>query len=201
MTLSLPLPLRLLHNDNSPPQRFPGSSARRLLGPVSQLHPESIGLPRSPANFLLKRPRLFVSPSCFFFAPRVRLASPAPLALIVQLLVQLLFLERIPGAGRGKERIGTFSLSHKKKSKNVSRRRYDGGEVVVVGVRAYSFVACFTLLIIGHASLSRQSTVHTPNRDTSNIWALITFFSCYYTKTFCLSLPVSPFVATIYLLG
>ena len=29
-------------------------------------------------------------------------------------------------------------------------------------------------LTIDHASLSRRSTVPTPNRDTSNIWALIT---------------------------
>ena len=31
-------------------------------------------------------------------------------------------------------------------------------------------------LTIDHASLSRRSTVPTPNRDTSNIWALITRF-------------------------
>ena len=38
---------------------------------------------------------------------------------------------------------------------------------------AYSFVACLGHLAIEHASLSRRSTVPTPNRDTSNIWALI----------------------------
>ena len=39
---------------------------------------------------------------------------------------------------------------------------------------AYSFVACLSHLTIDHASLSRRSTVPTPNRDTSNIWALMT---------------------------
>ena len=37
-----------------------------------------------------------------------------------------------------------------------------------------SFVACLGHLIIGHASLSRRSTVPTPIRDTSNTWALNT---------------------------
>ena len=41
---------------------------------------------------------------------------------------------------------------------------------------AYSFIACLSHLIIDHASLSRRSTVPTPNRDTSNIWALTTLF-------------------------
>ena len=40
------------------------------------------------------------------------------------------------------------------------------------GGRAYLFVACLSRLTIDHASLSRRSTVPTPNRDTSNIWAL-----------------------------
>ena len=44
-----------------------------------------------------------------------------------------------------------------------------GGE----GGGAYSFVACLGHLTIDHASLSRRSTVPTPNRDTSNIWALV----------------------------
>ena len=44
------------------------------------------------------------------------------------------------------------------------------------GEGAYSFVACLSHLTIDHASLSRRSTVPTPNRDTptSNIWALST---------------------------
>ena len=42
---------------------------------------------------------------------------------------------------------------------------------------AYSFVACLSHLTIPlttHASLSRRSTVPTPNRDTPDIRALIT---------------------------
>ena len=44
------------------------------------------------------------------------------------------------------------------------------------GGMGYSFVACLSHLTVDHASLSRQSTVPTPNRDTSNIWALVTLF-------------------------
>ena len=33
-----------------------------------------------------------------------------------------------------------------------------------------SFVACLSHLTIDHASLSRRSTVPTPNRDTFNVW-------------------------------
>ena len=53
-------------------------------------------------------------------------------------------------------------------------------------------------LTIDHASLSRRNTVPILNRNPSN-----TLLSTYYVKTFCLSypLPVSTFVATIYLLG
>ena len=63
-------------------------------------------------------------------------------------------------------------------------------------------ICCFCLshLTIDHASLSRRSTVPSPNRDTCNIWALITFCSYFtYVETLCLSypLPVSPSVATI----
>ena len=43
---------------------------------------------------------------------------------------------------------------------------------------AYSFVACLSHLTIDHASLSRRSTGPTPNRHTSNIWALSTLFPC-----------------------
>ena len=43
---------------------------------------------------------------------------------------------------------------------------------------AYLLVACLSHLTIDHASLSRRSTVPTPiSGDTSNIEALITFFS------------------------
>ena len=44
--------------------------------------------------------------------------------------------------------------------------------------RGYPFVACLSHCTIDHAPLSRRRTVPTPNRDTSNIWALITFFPC-----------------------
>ena len=62
---------------------------------------------------------------------------------------------------------------------------WGGGELGMLGVRVrvmgagggYSFVACLGHLTIDHASLSRGSTVPTPNRDTSNIWALITLLS------------------------
>ena len=42
------------------------------------------------------------------------------------------------------------------------------------GGGGFSFVACLSHLTIDHASLSRRSTVLTPNKDTSNIGALIT---------------------------
>ena len=65
-----------------------------------------------------------------------------------------------------------------------------------------NFISCFSHLTIDHASRSKRSTVPTPNRDTSNIGALNTFFPCYI-ETVCLSypLPVSPSVVTICLLG
>ena len=49
-----------------------------------------------------------------------------------------------------------------------------------------------------HAFLSRRSTAPSPNRETSNIWALITFFPYILEKKFCspYPLPVSPFEAT-----
>ena len=66
----------------------------------------------------------------------------------------------------------------------------------------YSYFARLGYLTIDHASLSRRSTVPTPNRDASNIWALITS-SIHYIETVCLSYPrpVSPSAATMYLLG
>ena len=51
-----------------------------------------------------------------------------------------------------------------------------GGGMLRGGVS--SFVARLSHLSIDHASLSRRSTVPTPNRDTSNIWALITIVPC-----------------------
>ena len=58
------------------------------------------------------------------------------------------------------------------------------------GGGAYSFVACLSHLTIDDASLLRRSTVPTPNRDTSNIWALITLFPCIAHKLFAYSIPV-----------
>ena len=49
---------------------------------------------------------------------------------------------------------------------------------------AYSFVACISPLTICHASLSRRSTVPTPNKYTSKIWVLITFFPYITYKPF-----------------
>ena len=67
---------------------------------------------------------------------------------------------------------------------------------------AYSFAACLSRLTIDHASVSRRSTGLIPNRDTSNVWALITLFSIYYMNTVCLSYPRPGFPSvTIYLLG
>ena len=89
--------------------------------------------------------------------------------------------------------------------KNARRRgtknNKDAGEGSGGGM-AYLFVACLSHLTIDHASLSRRSTVPTPNRDTSNVWALITLLP-YITDTVCLSYPrpVSPPAATINLLG
>ena len=58
---------------------------------------------------------------------------------------------------------------------NVWQRRYQPSSTIVYIVGgAYSLVACLSHLTIDHASLSRRSTVPTPNRSTSNIWALIT---------------------------
>ena len=44
------------------------------------------------------------------------------------------------------------------------------------GGEAYSVVACLSRLTSGHASRSRRSTVSTPIRDASGIWALTSFF-------------------------
>lgn len=48
----------------------------------------------------------------------------------------------------------------------------------MIGGGAYTpiYVACIRHSTIYHASLLRWSTVPTPNRDTSSIWALTTFF-------------------------
>ena len=64
--------------------------------------------------------------------------------------------------------------------------------------------ACFRRLTIGHASLSRRSTVPTPNRDTSNIGRSLRFSHRYCVQkqfAYFYPLPVAPSVAPIYLLG
>ena len=50
-----------------------------------------------------------------------------------------------------------------------------GGRERGRGSRRYSMVACLRHLTVDHASLSRQATLPTPHRETSNIWALFTF--------------------------
>ena len=47
------------------------------------------------------------------------------------------------------------------------------------GGGAYSYVACLSRLTIDHASFSRRRTVPTPDRDTSNVSALITIFHIF----------------------
>ena len=54
---------------------------------------------------------------------------------------------------------------------------------------AYSFVE-LSRLTIDHASLSRRSTVSTPNGDISNIWALITLVPYITRKLFAYPIPV-----------
>ena len=79
---------------------------------------------------------------------------------------------------------------------NIIYRRGDGG--------AYSFVARLSHLTTDHASLSRRSIVPTPDRDIQHLGAHYVFAMYYFeVYVFCLSypLPVSPSVATIYLLA
>ena len=52
-----------------------------------------------------------------------------------------------------------------------------------------SFVGCLSHLTIGHASLSRRSTVPTLKIDISNIWALITLFPFITYKLFAYPCP------------
>ena len=53
-------------------------------------------------------------------------------------------------------------------------------QVAKDGGGGYSLVACLSQLTIDHSSLSRRSTVPSPNRDTSNVRALLTLFP-YFT--------------------
>ena len=62
-----------------------------------------------------------------------------------------------------------------------------------MGGGGYSFAdACLSHLTVDHASLSRRSTVPTPNKDTSNIWGLTTPFpyTRYYIKLVAYPIPV-----------
>ena len=53
-----------------------------------------------------------------------------------------------------------------------------------------NLVVCLSHLTIDHASLSRRSTVPTLNRDTSNIWALVTILPYTTQKLFAYPVPV-----------
>ena len=55
------------------------------------------------------------------------------------------------------------------------------------GGGAYSFVACLSRLTIDHTSLSRRSTVPTPNRDTSKHLGAHNASSIYYIGIVCLA--------------
>ena len=57
----------------------------------------------------------------------------------------------------------------------VQERVYDSGGRLEGG-GAHSFVTCLSHLTIDHAYLLRRSTVPIPNRGTSNILELMTFF-------------------------
>ena len=74
------------------------------------------------------------------------------------------------GSGAGKGGIGIGASC----TRNAGRRWWGWLGRVGGGGGGYSFFACLSHLTIDHASLSRRSTVPTPNRDTSNVWALIT---------------------------
>ena len=60
---------------------------------------------------------------------------------------------------------------------------------------ACSFTACLSYLSIDNASLSRRSTVPTPNRYTSSSWALIALFSYIKSFLFCKSQSLHCFAA------
>ena len=59
--------------------------------------------------------------------------------------------------------------------------------------RAFLFVACLSHLSVDHASLSRRRAVPTPNRDTSNICALITLLHILHIN--CSLILSPPFLA------
>ena len=55
------------------------------------------------------------------------------------------------------------------------------------GREAYSLVACLSHLTIGYTSFSARSTVPTPSRDTSSIWALNSFVRISIHKSLILT--------------
>ena len=76
---------------------------------------------------------------------------------------------------RGQLDVGRALSSSDAKTRNTQgSRTYQRSWAGKGGRGGYSFVACLSYLTIDHASLSRRSTVPTPNRDTSNIWTLST---------------------------
>ena len=75
---------------------------------------------------------------------------------------------------------GSYPSPKARTNKIATLGDYQGQKIAIKNLRGVcvcSFVAWLSHLTIDHASLSRRSTVPTPNRDTSNILELITFFS------------------------
>ena len=68
------------------------------------------------------------------------------------------------------------------------------------GGRTHLLLA-FGHLTIDYSSLSRWSTVPTPNRHLQHSVRSLRFFHMFHKKLFAYPLPVSPSVATINLLG
>ena len=73
-------------------------------------------------------------------------------------------------AGVGREKGVTPRLHVQVFDPTSTTTRHQGRE------QGYSLVAWLSHLTIDHAPLSRRGTTPTPNRDTSNIWALIALF-------------------------
>ena len=75
------------------------------------------------------------------------------------------------GCGFGGTSTGSEAVQRREPGLEGGRRGRGGGN----GGRTH-FVACVSHLTVDHATLSRRSTVPAPNRDTSNIGVLGTFF-------------------------
>ena len=76
------------------------------------------------------------------------------------------------------------------RSTRVCTNQADFTNQAEVGGGAYSFVACLSQLTIDQGSISRRSTVPIPNRNTSNIWALIMLFPYTTWNMFAHPIPV-----------